>query len=103
MFQWHIFYLFKMKDAIEFYSISHITLKPLLFSSDWVKVEGHEGYSEMDLQIFFISYHVQCICTNISTQSTNKYPKCKFLVLSKYIQIHVVHIYPVRDIYTKHK
>lgn len=32
----------------------------MLFSSDWVKVEGHEGYSEMDLQIFLsvIMYNV---------------------------------------------
>lgn len=57
----------------------------MLFTSDWVKLEGHEGYSKMDLQIFFIRYQVQC--TSISKQSTNKYPKCKFLVLSKYIQI----------------
>lgn len=55
----------------------------MLFTSDWVKLEGHEGYSNMDLQIFFIRYQVQC--TSISKQLTNKYPKCKFLVLSKYI------------------
>lgn len=57
----------------------------MLFTSDWVKLEGHEGYSNMDLQIFFIRYQVQC--TSISKQLTNKYSKCKFLVLSKYIQI----------------
>lgn len=48
----------------------------MLFTSDWVKLEGHEGYSNMDLQIFFIRYQVQC--TSISKQLTNNIQSVSF-------------------------
>lgn len=47
----------------------------MLFTSDWVKLEGHEGYSNMDLQIFLsvIKYNVLVFQSNqlINIQSVS--------------------------------